>query len=52
MGVWKKLTGKQDAAPAGRTPQERKRRAKEISGIDRRTSTWLRAGGWTRTEGS
>ncbi len=47
MGIWTKLTGGQDAPPAGRTAKERKRRAKEISGIDRRTAGWLRAGGWT-----
>jgi hypothetical protein len=44
MSIWTKLTG-QDAPTAARTPKERRVRAKEISGIDRRTASWLRGGG-------
>ncbi len=45
MGIWSKLTGGQDAPPAGRTAKERKRRAKDISRIDASTSKWLASGG-------
>jgi hypothetical protein len=44
MGAWAKLTGRAEPT-AGRTPKERRRRAKEIKAIDARTSAWLRAGG-------
>ncbi len=47
MGIWKKLTGASGAPPVGRTAKETRRRAKEISGIDRRTKGWLDSGGWT-----
>jgi hypothetical protein len=52
MGIWTKLTGATDAPPTGRTAKERKRRAKEISGIDRRTAGWLKAGGLAPKEWS
>lgn len=44
MGAWAKLTGKTEP-PVGRTPSERRRRAKEIKAIDAGTASWLRAGG-------
>jgi hypothetical protein len=47
MGIWTKLTG-QEQPVAGRTPKERRRRAKEISRIEKGTASWLRAGGTAR----
>jgi hypothetical protein len=47
MGLWSKLTGGESASttPTGRTPRERRRRAREISDADANTDKWLRAGG-------
>lgn len=47
MGIWTKLTGQAEPT-TGRTPKERRRRAKEIKAIDASTAGWLRAGGRAR----
>ncbi|MFE5582536.1 hypothetical protein [Kitasatospora sp. NPDC056531] len=53
MGLWSKLTGGQTASttPAGRTPRERARRARDIERADANTANWLRRGGLAPRKG-
>lgn len=44
MSLLTRILG-QDPPPTGRTPREKRRRAKEIKAIDASASAWLRAGG-------